>query len=127
MLHAALLDASLHLWLTANRPDGPPHTTPLWFVHDDDALWVSVRQSSWKARLLRADPRVSLAVEGTAPLGGLVGEGTVELVAPGTRPDVTRAFAARYGGWDGADPSTDGPRVLGQVTLTRWFQEPADL
>lgn len=124
MRHSDLLDASLHLWLTANRPDGPPHTTPLWFVHDDDALWVSVRQTSWKARLLRLDPRVSLAVEGTAPAGGLVGEGTVELVEVGSRPDVARAFAERYDGWDGADPTTDGPRVLAKITLGRWFQEP---
>lgn len=124
MLHSALLDASLHLWLTANRPDGPPHTTPLWFVHDEHALWVSVTEKSWKARLLRLDPRVSLAVEGTAPLGGLVGEGTAELVDATSRPEVAALFAARYDGWDGVDPATDGPRVLVRITLTRWFQQP---
>ena len=119
-----LLDQSLHLWLSANRPDGPPHTTPVWFVHDQGTLWLSITTGSRKASLLRTDPRVSAAIAGTEPDGGLVGQGTAELVDVGARPDVVAALTAKYG-WDAADPATDGARVLVRVTVDRWLLEPS--
>lgn len=118
-----LLDQSLHLWLSANRPDGPPHTTPVWFVHVQGDLWLSITTGSRKASLLRRDPRVSVAIAGTEPDGGLVGQGTAELVDVGARHDVVGALATKYG-WDAADPATDGVRVLVRVTVDRWLLEP---
>jgi len=43
--------------------DGSPHVTPLWFVWDGSAIWLTsvVRSQRWID--LQRDPRVSLAVD----------------------------------------------------------------
>lgn len=117
------LERSRAVWLSANRPSGAPHTTPVWFVVVSDAIWISIAAHRRTVALLRRDPRVSVAFDGTADIGGLVGEGTATVHEIGAEPDVLVAFAARYG-WDAAGVS-EGPRVLVRIELSRWLQRPA--
>jgi hypothetical protein len=121
----ALLTRSRHLWVAANRRDGPPHVTPLWFVCVEQKLWMSITLRARKAALIRADPRVSVAVDGTSASGGLVGEGAAVLVDVAARPDVIAALADKYGGWDAADPAPEGPRTLIAIELRRWLLTPS--
>ncbi len=119
---SAHLERSRAVWLSANRPSGAPHTTPVWFVVLTGAIWISIAAHRRKVALLRRDPHVSLAFDGTADVGGLVGEGTATVHAIDARPDVIAAFGARYG-WDAAS-EVEGPRVLVRVDLSRWLQTP---
>ncbi|MFC4242630.1 pyridoxamine 5'-phosphate oxidase family protein [Gryllotalpicola reticulitermitis] len=122
---ADLLNHSGHLWLAANRPDGAPHVTPMWFVYIDGTVWCSITKRSRKARLLAADPRVSFSAEGTAEAGGLVGESVATLVEVGERPGVIAAFGTKYG-WDAADAAPEGERALVRVEVARWLQVPRE-
>ncbi|MCX4725148.1 pyridoxamine 5'-phosphate oxidase family protein [Streptomyces sp. NBC_00440] len=107
------------VWLCGVRPDGSPHVTPVWFVFLRGSWWIGVDSASVKVRVLRENPRVSLALEdGRVPV---VAEGDVQLRHDGFPEEVTAAFAAKYA-WDVTVPHRpDGGRVLLQVPVRRWL------
>lgn len=53
------------------RSDGSPHVTPIWFLLDEgaggDEFVFNTGATSVKGRSLRADPRVSMAVDDQRP------------------------------------------------------------
>ena len=63
-----------HIGVSATlRRDGRPDTVPVWFLHVDDAFWITgTCERGWCKQLL-ADPRASLCVEATTPVAGHVG------------------------------------------------------
>ena len=71
--------AQPHIGVLATlRRDGRPYTVPIWFLHDDDAFWITGTYDRVWCKQLFADPRASLCVEATAPVAGHVGvDGTV--------------------------------------------------
>ena len=71
--------AQPHIGVLATlRRDGRPYTVPVWFLHDDDAFWITGTYDRVWCKQLFADPRASLCVEATAPVAGHVGvDGTV--------------------------------------------------
>jgi Pyridoxamine 5'-phosphate oxidase len=95
-------------------PEGP-HVSPLWFVWDGEALWLSTLTRSRRWTHLRRDPRVAVVVDDGTDFGELRGVelyGRVEVV--GEVPRVgdpcaelavpERAFAEKYlGGRFGHD------------------------
>lgn len=113
---AERLATDRNVWLAAVRADGRPHLTPIWFVHVDEHLWLCTMATAVKARLVRANPHVSVALEdGDAPV---TGEGhavvrTVDEVPQGVRD----AFAAKYG-WDITE---DPGYVVIDIEVTRWL------
>ena len=108
-------------WLTTLRPDGSPHTTPVWFVFDGSVISVATAARNAKVRNLRRDPRVSLAVDGSAA-APLVAQGRAALVAVEEASGGTvAAFAAKYDGCDIRDASVDGERVLVTIRVERWL------
>ncbi|MEZ0164844.1 pyridoxamine 5'-phosphate oxidase family protein [Kineococcus sp. LSe6-4] len=117
---AARLRTERTLWCCTLRPDGSPHLTPVWFVHDAGTFWIGTAAHSVKVRNVRADPRVSLALpDGEAPV---VAEGVARLRTTGYPDPVVAAFAAGYGGWDVRDPLGDGtPGALLEVEVRRWL------
>ena len=112
------------LWVAANRPNGSPHVTPVWFVARDDALWFTTSSAARKAGLIIADGRVSLAYDGSADEGGAVAEGRATVMEVDARPDVIAAFAEKYDGWDARDPSQWGERILVRIDVDRWLLGP---
>jgi len=59
--------------LATLRSDGRPYTVPVWFLHADDAFWISGTYERVWCRQLLKDPRASLCVEAMAPVAGHVG------------------------------------------------------
>jgi PPOX class probable F420-dependent enzyme len=53
--------------LATRRPDGRPHVAPVWFILDSDDLVFTTHYDTVKARNLRRDPRVMLAVDDEQP------------------------------------------------------------
>ena len=53
-------------WLTSVRPDGQPISVPVWFLFRDDATVLFYSQpGKAKLRNIAANPKVSLALDGT--------------------------------------------------------------
>jgi PPOX class probable F420-dependent enzyme len=49
--------------LASVRPDGSPHTAPVWYRYDAGAFLVLTEGSSRKARNINRDPRVELCID----------------------------------------------------------------
>jgi PPOX class probable F420-dependent enzyme len=107
-------------WLTTVRPDGSPHTTPIWFVVDGERIWMASSTVNKKVQFLAADPRCSFALDGSG-MEPHVAEGTVTIHPIDVRADVIDALAAKYRGWDATDEAQDGPRVLLELVVDRWL------
>ncbi len=50
-----------------NRRDGPPQLTPVWYLHENGKIYISVLLNGAKARNLRRDPRIALCIAGSCP------------------------------------------------------------
>ena len=57
------LREDLIIWLTTVGPTGRPHTVPVWFWWDGDAILIFSEPETRKIRDLRANRAVSLALE----------------------------------------------------------------
>ena len=108
-------------WLTTLRKDGSPHTTPVWFLFENDKFWIASSTVNVKVKNLARDPRVSIAIDGS---------GAHPCVAQGRarihhqvhdHPRLIALFAAKYAGWDATDERQDGPRVLLEIPVDRWL------
>ncbi len=51
-------------------------------------------------------------------------EGRATVMEVDARPDVIAAFAEKYHGWDAADPSQWGERILVRIDVDRWLLGP---
>jgi hypothetical protein len=91
----AMTKAELDEFLAAERtcrvatvsPRGP-HNTPLWFVWDGTALWLTSLVKSQRWADLARDPRVAVLVDAGEDYGELRGaelRGTVEMVGEAPR------------------------------------------
>jgi PPOX class probable F420-dependent enzyme len=110
------------------RPDGRPLVTPIWFLHEDRAIWFTPREKSeWLANL-RRDPRVCLDIDEQAiPYRKLIIDGEVELVHDlgddDRWRDLYRRIASRYGPEPMVEQyiqeTIDQPRALMRVRLDR--------
>jgi len=89
------VEAAPNIWLATVRPDGRPHLIPIWFVVDDGRWYICAGAESVKAKNIRHNPRVALALEdGNHPL-------VIEGEARGVTPTVAviDKFKAKYD-WD---------------------------
>lgn len=83
------------LWLSTVRPDGTPHLCPTWFWWDGEALVVFSKPDAVKARNLRANPRLMIAV-GDPEDDFSVGLIEAEATLPEGRAIVPDAFFVKY-------------------------------
>jgi hypothetical protein len=121
-------------WLSTSRPDGRPHTMPVWGIWDGSAFWFSTGSESRKARNLasRADCTVSTEVgKGAVVLEGAASRSLSSQLPPG----VAELYTAKYG--EGVPPDSPVFRVEPRVafgfseatgefteTATRWLFDP---
>ncbi len=90
------LQAEQNLWLATVRPTGTPHLVPIWFVWVADKIYVCTGANSVKARNVRQNSHVAIALEdGTHPI---VMEGHAQLIAR-AEAAVIEAFQRKYE-WD---------------------------
>ena len=109
------------------REDGSPLVTPIWFIHQDDAIYFTPREMSEWFTCLKSDPRVCLCIDEDAlPYRKLVVEGEAELIHDVGNDDVWRdlyrSIAQRYIPLEEAEAyvenTIDQPRALYRVTLS---------
>jgi len=79
------------------RDDGRPHLVPVWFVYESGMLCLCIQPESVKARNLRRNPRMAVALEeGTHPL---ICEAEAELRGWPPPDSIAQAFLRKYD-WD---------------------------
>lgn len=77
-------------WVGTVRPDGRPHSSPVWGVWFDNCFWFSCDQTSIKARNIAINPAV--VITNDDPWEQVVLEGRAERVTE--RDDVVRYMNA---------------------------------
>ncbi len=125
-LHAFLEEPGHLLRLGTIGGDGLPRVVPIWFIHQDDAIWFTPRaRSAWLADL-RADSAVCATIdEPDAPMRKLIARGRAELVhdlgEDDTWRELYRSIACRYTPERFADAyladTIDEPRALFRLRL----------
>jgi len=105
--------------VTTLRPDGSPHSTPLWVDVDDDGVSVNTAWPRAKPRHLEVDPRVSLVVvDPNDELRWLAVSGTATLVEEGANDQIDR-LARKYRDHDRYMSHRDGEtRVSVRISPT---------
>jgi PPOX class probable F420-dependent enzyme len=113
--------------LATLKRDGRPQLSNVVYALDDDGrIKVSTTRTRAKARNLRRDPRVSLAVQGDTWQEYLVVEGTAEVLDGDVLADLRRVYEKVQGkphpNWDEFDAAMrrDG-RVLIAITIERYY------
>lgn len=90
------LERDIILWITSVRPDGRPHSVPVWFLWDAGTILLFSKPDQ-KVKNLRANPAVVLALDNTN--GGndvVLFEGTAEVLTESALEMMNAAYAAKY-------------------------------
>ncbi len=86
--------------VTTLRPDGSPHSTPVWVDVDDEGVSFNTARPRAKPRHLDADPRVSLVVvDPNNDLRWIGITGTATMSDDGANDQIDR-LARKYRGHD---------------------------
>ena len=104
------------IWLTTVRPDGRPHSVPLWFLWESATLLIFSKPNTQKIRNLRRNPSVTLALDDTKK-GVVILEGTAELLGRGDASATLQAYGEKY---------REGLRRLGRTVeeFTTLYSQP---
>ena len=79
------LQVPRHAVVGTNRVNGPPQLTPVWYLYENEKIYVSMFVESAKYKNLRRDPRVSICIAGESPdARAVIFSGTVELFLEGS-------------------------------------------
>jgi PPOX class probable F420-dependent enzyme len=92
------LAASRNYWVSTVRPDGRPHSMPVWGVWVDGALYFSSDAAARKAVNLKANPAVVVTTESGDEAVILEGEAHPAGDDPAALRRMDDAYAAKYGG-----------------------------
>ena len=85
------------MWLTTAAPEGQPQSTPVWFLWDGDVFHVYSQRDKPKLHNIRANPRVSLHLEGGEEGSDVVTfEGRAEIAANGAPATSSPEYMKKY-------------------------------
>lgn len=93
------LQAPRHAIVGTNRHDGPPQLTPVWYLFEDEWLFVSINVGSAKYRNLLRDPRIGTCIAGDHPdARAVMMYGTAQLIREDSawRDDIEWRIVRRY-------------------------------
>jgi PPOX class probable F420-dependent enzyme len=85
------------IWFTTVRPDGRPHTVPVWFLWDGETFLIFSQPGNLKIRNVQRNPHITLALDDTKQGGDVITvEGEAELLSEPSRNVVVPAFGEKY-------------------------------
>lgn len=106
-----------NIWLSTVRSSGRPHLVPIWFVWWSGRAYVCTQGDSVKIKNLRANPRVSFALEnGDKPV---IGEGAVEILDADFPTEVVGLFKQKYD-WD--IPTDTAYSAMIVIAVEKWLK-----
>ncbi len=81
--------------LTTINGDGTPLQTPVWYLYQDELIYIRTSSNSGKVRNIRRDPRVSLCVQDERPpYRGVTVNGTASVQAE--QPELSAKMSRHY-------------------------------
>ena len=83
------------IWLVTVRPDGRPHSIPVWFLWEGATILIFSKRNTQKIRNLRQNPSVTLTLDDTKK-GVVILEGTAELLGRGEGREALQAYGEKY-------------------------------
>jgi nitroimidazol reductase NimA-like FMN-containing flavoprotein (pyridoxamine 5'-phosphate oxidase superfamily) len=86
------LERSRNYWICTGRPDGRPHSIPVWGFFVDDTLYFGTARSSRKAKNLSRNPAVSIHLDSGDDV--VIVEGEAVEVAPSDRKTIAKLDGA---------------------------------
>ena len=86
------LAGSYNYWICTTRPDGRPHSIPVWGFFFDDTLYFGTGRSTRKARNLVHNPALSIHLESGDDV--VILEGTAKEVANSDKPTLAKLDSA---------------------------------
>ena len=85
------------IWLTSVRPDGRPHSIPVWFLWESATLLIFSKPNTQKIRNLQRNPHITLALDGTKQgVDVVIVEGEAELLSEPSRNMTVPAYFSKY-------------------------------
>lgn len=85
------------IWLVTVRPDGRPHSVPVWFLRDGETILIWSKQNTQKLRNLHHNASVMLALDDTRRGHDVVMlEGTAELLERREGLETIPAYGKKY-------------------------------
>ncbi len=85
------------VWLITVRPDGRPHSIPVWFLWEDETILIFSKPNNQKIRNLRQNHFVTLTLDDTKKGRDVVIlEGTAELLGQGDGSAALQAYGEKY-------------------------------
>jgi gamma-glutamylcyclotransferase (GGCT)/AIG2-like uncharacterized protein YtfP len=101
-------------WLSSTRPDGRPHSVPMWHVVHGNRIWFATPSDSVKVKNLVGNPSVTIALPD--PMNVVIVEAWATR-HPEMWSEIAPLFVERYG-WDpSAEP--DGSHTLIEASPIR--------
>ena len=114
------MSVARNYWLATVRPDGRPHSVPVWGVWVEDRLHFGGGRSTRKARNLAANPKVVAHSESGEDV--VILEGVAEEVSdPALLERIDDAYETKYGIRHGTPVWVLKPRVI-----HAWSRYPED-
>ncbi len=115
-----------------SRANGSPQLSPVWYLYENERLYVGMFAESAKFRNMRRDPRVAICIAGEYPdARSVMIYGTVDLVLESSpwRDEISWRIVRRYHGSDEQAKSymdstySGGEEVLAVVTPDKILAE----
>ncbi len=120
------LRGEIIVWLSSVRPDGRPHTVPVWFLWDGATVLV-FSEPNQKIRNLASHPAVTLALDNSNQGNDVVVvEGTAVIGKAADEAAALPAYEAKYGalmqsfGWTVASMTAQYSESI-RITPTRFL------
>jgi len=110
---------SRNYWICSTKPDGRPHSMPVWGVWIDGVLYFSSSRQSRKARNLAANPEVVVHLESGDDAVILEGQAQ-EVTDKATLARMVKEYAAKYPPFK-PDPENEPGNVYYAVKPQRAF------
>lgn len=85
------------IWLVSVRPDGRPHSVPVWFLWEGAALLIFSKPNTQKIRNVRQNQYVTVTLDDTK--GGhdvVILEGSAALLERGEGREALQAYGEKY-------------------------------
>lgn len=88
------LQKAMNFWIGTVRPDGRPHSTPVWAVWFDGALYFDGSDQTRRMKNIAANPEVAIHLESGDEV--VILEGRATAVAPPPDRKLAETIAAMY-------------------------------
>ena len=95
---AHMLDERRIATLTTYGSDDMPHVTAVWYLWEDDALYIATSLKTGKGRNLQRDPRMALCIESreAGRESGMTAVGRAELITGDEAAPLSRRINGKY-------------------------------